>query len=126
MKKKILIIEDDMSISKMLRIMLQNNGFMTMAAFDAITGKSAIVASSPDLILLDISMPGGSGIEIADFVIQNPKFCTIPIIIITASGNPEIKARALELGVVAYVEKPFDVKYVLELINKELNVPTPG
>jgi DNA-binding response OmpR family regulator len=122
MKKKILIIEDDMNISKILRIMLLKNGFVTAAAYDAITGKTAIVANAPDLILLDISMPGGSGIEIAEFVTTNPKFSATPIIIITASGNPEVKAKAEELGVLAYLEKPFDLKKILEIINKELNV----
>lgn len=120
MKKKILIIEDDPDIAKILRMKLTKNDYVTNVAFDAITGKSLLVKDPPELILLDISLPGGSGLEIARFVTNHPNLCTIPIIIITAYGNPEFKAKAEEFGVIAYLQKPLDFDLLMEKINEIL------
>lgn len=125
MNKKVLIIEDDMGISKILKIMLQKNDYTPLVAFDAIMGRSAVIRHQPDLILLDISMPGGSGIELLEFISRHPQCCSIPIVIMTANASNEIRAKAEELGVLSFIEKPFDVKQVLEIINKELNL-SPG
>lgn len=120
MKKKILIIEDDPDISKILRMQLTKNDYASFAAFDSITGKSMLISNPPDLIILDISLPGGNGLELAKFITNHPKLCVIPIIVITAYGTPDVKSRAEELGVIAFLQKPLDLDTLMGIINKEL------
>lgn len=118
--KKILIVEDDKDIARALSMRLANSSYEVHLAHDVPQGVSMAVNTVPDLIMLDISMPGGNGFIFAERVHSLPKTLSIPIIFMTANKDPEFKDRAESLGAAAYLEKPFDTDEVLNTIEELL------
>ena len=118
--KTILIVEDDMKIARGLGIRMQSAGYKVAMAHDAVTGVSAARKHSPDLLLLDINMPAGDGFMVAERIMRLSGLGVIPIIFLTASKQPGFRARADELGAVAYIEKPFESEMLLATIAKAL------
>jgi len=123
--KKILIVEDDQKIAMALAIRLKANGYEASVAPDALAGSSQARAFRPDLILLDISMPGGNGFQLAEEFLRMPQTNGTPMIFITASKQPEIRSKIEELGAVGLLEKPFDTEELLLLIDRQFN-PVPA
>jgi DNA-binding response OmpR family regulator len=119
--KRILIVEDDQKIALALQVRLKANRYAVSVAFDAIVGASLGRTVKPDLILLDISMPGGNGFELAETFHKMPETTGTPIIFITASKNPELLEKVTDLGAVGLFEKPFDTEKLLYSIERELN-----
>jgi DNA-binding response OmpR family regulator len=119
--KKILIVEDDQKIAMALMIRLKANGYNASVAPDAIAGASQARAIKPDLILLDISIPGGNGFQLAETFLQMPETNGTPIIFITASKNPELLQKVMELGAIGLFEKPFDTEKLLSAIDAKLD-----
>ena len=119
--KKILVVEDDQKIAMALVIRLKGNGYNASIAPDAITGASQARAIKPDLILLDISLPGGNGFQLAETFLRMPETNGTPVIFITASRNPELMQKVIELGAVGLFEKPFDVEKLLGCIDSKFN-----
>lgn len=120
-KKKILIIEDERDIVKVLTIRLQGRGYYVIAAFDALQGFSVALKEKPDLIILDIRMPAGGGLSVAEKLKRSTLTWTIPIIILTGSSEKDIEAKAKKLGVQFYIKKPYDPE---ELLDAVIAVPT--
>ena len=117
--KKILIVEDDEKIALALALRLKAAGYETSTAFDALTGVSEAVKFRPDLVLLDISMPAGSGFEVAERMRSAmPSFT--PIIFLTASKQPGLQERAQELGAVGYFEKPYEAEALLTAVHQHI------
>ena len=119
--KKILIVEDDQKIALALQVRLKANRYAVSVASDAITGASLGRAVKPDLILLDISLPGGDGFQLAEIFHNMPETMGTPIIFITASKSPELLQKVMQLGGVGLFEKPFDTEKLLYSIERELN-----
>ena len=119
--KKILIVEDDQKIAMALVIRLKANGYSASVAPDALAGATLARAIKPDLILLDISLPGGNGFQLAESFLRMPEINGIPIIFITASKNPALLQKVMELGAVGLFEKPFDIEKLLSSIDRKLN-----
>ncbi len=118
-RKKILIVEDDQNISLALALRLQSAGYETSTAHDALTGVKLALSDQPDLVLLDISMPAGSGFTVAERI-----RCTsptpVPIIFLTASKQPGFRERAEELGAAGYFEKPYEAEALLTAVYQHL------
>jgi DNA-binding response OmpR family regulator len=119
--KKILIIEDDKKIASALQVRLKANGYAVWAAYDAIGGARLGRTVKPDLILLDISMPGGNGFQLAETFNHMPETKETPIIFVTASKNPDLVQKVWDLGAVGLLEKPFDIEKLLRTIEVELD-----
>jgi DNA-binding response OmpR family regulator len=119
--KKILIVEDDQKIAMALAIRLKANGYSTSIAPDAIVGASQARAIKPDLILLDISLPGGNGFQLAETFLRMPETNGTPVIFITASKNPGLMQKVMELGAIGLFEKPFDTEKLLNAIDSKFN-----
>ena len=119
--KSILIVEDDQKIAMALVIRLKANGYKATVAPDALAGASQARAIKPDLILLDICMPGGNGLQLAETFLRMPETNGTPIIFITASKNPELLHKVMELGAIGLFEKPFDTEKLLSSIDRKLN-----
>ena len=110
---KILIVEDDKNILKLVRYNLQNAGFECLTA---ITGEDAleiIHKELPELIILDIMLPKMDGFEFLRAVKQGPRFKNVPIIILTAKAEETDRIVGLELGADDYITKPFSVRELL-------------
>lgn len=119
--KRILIVEDDEKIALALQVRLKANRYAVSVASDAILGASLGRTVKPDLILLDISMPGGDGFQLAETFHKMPETGGTPIIFITASKSPQLLQKVTELGAIGLFEKPFDTEKLLYSIERELN-----
>jgi DNA-binding response OmpR family regulator len=119
--KKILIVEDDQKIAMALMIRLKANGYNASVASDAIAGASQARAMKPDLILLDITLPGGNGFQLAETFLRMPETNGTPVIFITASKSPELMQKVEELGAIGLFEKPFDTEKLIGAIDSKFN-----
>jgi CheY-like chemotaxis protein len=118
--KKILIVEDDKKIVTALTIRLQAAGYEVVVSYDAALAMTRAMDHQPDLALLDITMPGGNGFVVAERLRDSVDTASIPIIFLTASKQPGLREKALELGAVAFFEKPYDAQRLLATIAQAL------
>ena len=117
--KKVLIVEDDRKIALALATRLKGAGYEASIAVDAITGVNLAVKLQPDLIILDISMPAGSGFDVAERVQRLvPKL--MPIIFLTASKQSGLRQRAMGLNAAAFFEKPYKGEELLVAVREAL------
>jgi CheY-like chemotaxis protein len=119
--KRILIVEDDARVAKALEVRIRSAGYATALAGDCSSGVAVFTKTKPDLVLLDINIPGGSGFSVAE-KIQTLSRKPIPIVFITASKQPEFIERARELGASGFIEKPYEPAQVLTLLETVLNL----
>lgn len=106
---KVLIIDDDPDALSIAKACLAKDGMKVACAMDGKSGLAVLEQYEPDVILLDVSMPGASGYEICLSLKNNPKTCMIPVVFVTAHDTMHEKIGGLELGAVDYVTKPFDL-----------------
>ena len=114
MSKRALIVEDDANIAELLRLYLGKDGFETMIAADGGKAESMFDLFQPDVVLLDIMLPGKDGWQICREI---RKKSAVPIIMLTAKGETVDKVSGLEMGADDYVTKPFEVKELLARIH---------
>ena len=120
MSHKILIIDDQPENVFVLQDRLEHEGYKVVTAYDGQSGINKAVEEQPDIILLDIMMPGMSGFEVCEVLIKNEKTKKIPIIMVTAlTGSDDIK-KGLELGAYDYIKKPFNRVELLARIKSAL------
>ena len=115
----ILIVDDEPSILQSLSGILSDEGFEVMTAANGYEALKIIDAESPDLVLLDVWMPGIDGIETLKEINQNNPF--IQVIIITGHGTIETAVKATKLGAFDFIEKPLSIDKVIVTINNALN-----
>jgi DNA-binding response OmpR family regulator len=118
MKKKILIVDDEPSIVRLLAIRLKANGYETFVANDGLEGLKMARNVKPDLILLDLKMPAGGGILAFKNLKASTYISTIPIIIITALPEEEVKKLTMEMGADGFFSKPFKSVELLKKIEE--------
>jgi DNA-binding response OmpR family regulator len=118
-KNKILIVEDDRKIALALALRLRASGQQVLSAYDALTGLDSAIKNQPDLVLLDIGLPSGSGLLVAE-MIQTLVPKLTPIIFLTASRQPGLRAKALALGAAGFLEKPFEAGQLIAAIQNAL------
>ncbi len=114
---KILIVDDDVNICELLRLYLVKDGFDAEVITDGITALNTFETVQPDLILLDIMLPGMDGWQICREI---RKTSQVPIIMLTAKGETFDKVLGLELGADDYITKPFETKEVVARIKAVL------
>ena len=119
--KKVLIIEDDKSITLALGIRLKSMGYTVGSAADAVSAISQARKLDPDVILLDIGLPGGDGFIVADRLKHLHQTAATPIIFITASKQTGLRERAMDMGAARFLEKPFDATELADAIEVALN-----
>ena len=116
-KLKIMIVDDDENICELLRLYLEKDGFETITVNNGIKAVEAEANFLPDLILLDIMLPGIDGWQVCREIRKNSD---VPIIMLTAKGETFDRILGLELGADDYVSKPFDAKEVIARIKAVL------
>jgi two-component system KDP operon response regulator KdpE len=117
--KKILIAEDDNKIGAALEIQLKAAGYEVQVVPDGFRSYVRAVSNPPDLLLMDIFMPRGSGLEVAQ-ELQSAGLAGIPIIFMTASKEKNLRERAENLNAVGFFEKPFDAEKLLAAVSQAL------
>lgn len=120
MKRKILVIEDDKAIALALSVRLMANDYNVLSAHDAVTGLKTALQDRPDLIVLDICLPGGGGLVTAEWLRNSGLMEAIPFIVVTASKKPGLRERAEQLGAVGFFEKPYEAQELLDVIRAAL------
>ena len=121
-KKRILIVDDEPGITNLLRLNLEKSGhYIVRAENDAERVLSAAIEFKPDLLMLDVMMPGMSGGELAGKLRNTNAFKKLPIVFLTAAVKQhEVDARDGVIGGFPYIAKPLNVKGVIEIIQKNL------
>ena len=107
-KKTILIVDDNADTRLVLSARLKTHQYHTVFAADAIQAMSVALRERPDAILLDLGLPGGNGLMVLERLKANTSLGAIPVIIVTADDPLVAKARAIEAGAVAFLQKPVD------------------
>jgi two-component system KDP operon response regulator KdpE len=120
-KKHILIVDDDPDQRLGLRIRLRANHFSTAFAGDAATSIAEAKQHQPDLIILDLGLPGDDGFAVMEQLKKIPPLSAIPIIVVSARANDFNRERALREGAEAYLRKPVDNDELLAVIHRALN-----
>ena len=118
-KKTILLAEDDPAIAQMLERALGIR-YDVVVAPDGPGALSSATDLAPDLLLLDVAMPGLDGFSVAERLRSLPPFKNVPVIFITAQANAEANLRALGMGASAFITKPFRLSDVLETVKQVL------
>lgn len=117
MAKTILVVEDEQDIANIICFNLKRNGFDTLEAHDGLTGLRLALEAAPDLILLDVMLPGMDGFEICRRVRAQSQ---VPIIMLTAREEESDKIMGLELGADDYVTKPFSNRELIARIQANM------
>ena len=115
--KRILIVEDDEHVAKALRVRLEAQGHRVVNAFDAVEAMNAASAERPDVVVLDINLPGGNGLMVAERLLAQRATTDLPIVFITAGSQARLRERAAELSAVAFLHKPFEAVELLDAID---------
>tara|TARA_Y100000816_G_C25993799_1_gene519149 strand:- start:104 stop:799 length:696 start_codon:yes stop_codon:yes gene_type:complete len=114
--KKILIVEDEFDILKLIEFNLKKEGFDVIAVSDGESAIKEVRSNKPDLILLDLMLPGISGLDVCHLIQKDEGLSQIPILMLTAKGEESDVVKGLEAGADDYVIKPFSVKVLLARI----------
>ncbi len=114
--KNILIAEDEPDTAHLLQYHLGRSGYRTAVAPDGVTAISDIVNLRPDLVILDLMLPGLHGLELCRLVKSCPLIRQVPILILTASAAVEHKIAGLERGAGDYMTKPFEMSELLHRV----------
>lgn len=119
-QRRILIVEDEESLLRLESILLTTRGYKVTGVSDGLSALREIELNRPDLILLDIMMPGIDGFEVCRRVKENHVTRSIPVVMLTAKKSSADQARGVEVGADAYLTKPFKSGRIIEVIESLL------
>jgi CheY-like chemotaxis protein len=119
--KTVLLVDDDNVFLLAIGVRLKGMGYTVCTSKDAVSAISAVRKNNPDIVVLDVSLPAGDGFLVAERLQKLPVAAATPIIIVTASENPELPERAMRAGAVAFLKKPFDAAVLANAIESALS-----
>ena len=117
---KVLVIDDEAPIRLLCRVNLEAEGMQVLEAADGPTGLETARTSMPDVILLDVMMPGLDGWQVAEELLDDESTSDIPIVFLTARAELRDRARGLDVGGIDYVTKPFNPIELASLVRELL------
>lgn len=120
---RILVVDDDVALAEMISIVLRGEGYTPFLAFSGVEALAGLSETQPDLILLDVMLPGVDGIEVCATIRESSG---VPIIMLTAKGDTTDVVRGLESGADDYVVKPFNPKELVARIKTRLRPSSEG
>lgn len=120
-QKKILIIDDNPAVRSMLETLLKENQYKTVSAQDGLDGLYKARQEKPDLILLDVMLPGMDGFKVCRMIKFDQQLKHIPVVILTSRMTDEDRETGFQCGADAYVVKATRVNVILDEIRKLLN-----
>ena len=113
---KILIVDDDVTITELMKALVKMEGHEPSAVNDSMHAMEVAQSFKPDLITLDLMMPGLTGFELCELMKNDPKFARVPIVIVSARDDTESKEKAMQAGANAYITKPFGMEELIGTI----------
>ncbi len=122
MQKKVLIVDDDPDIIMAIRFGLEQEGIACIEAHDGEEALNKAKKERPDLMVLDVMLPGISGYKIARLLKYDRSYASIPIIMLTGRADEKDRELGEQTGADAYVTKPFDREAFVDLVKERLGV----
>ncbi|OGP06105.1 MAG: hypothetical protein A2Z91_05960 [Deltaproteobacteria bacterium GWA2_38_16] len=116
--KRILLVDDEKDLVDVIRVLLESKGYQVSEAYNGIDGLEKAKKEKPDLILLDVMMPGLNGYQVCRELKKDPKYKTIPIVMLTAKAQESDRFWGVESGADDYLTKPFEAARLLETLEK--------
>ena len=117
-QKTILVVEDNEMNMKLMRAVMRVGNYRMIEAMDAETGLRLVKESRPDMVLMDIQLPGMDGLNATQLIKADPDLKDIPIFALTGFAMESDKERANDVGFEGYIVKPFNVKVLLDKISE--------
>jgi CheY-like chemotaxis protein len=128
---RVLVADDDRIMSLLLATRFRARGWTVDVAFDSMQAVMFATRNAPDVITLDIDMPGGTGLEVLRKLKTSARTAQVPVIVVSGSVDPREESTVMSLGAAAFVRKPGDPDQLAELICRLTGTPfsdgaTPG
>jgi phosphate regulon transcriptional regulator PhoB len=120
MPKKILVVDDEKDIVDLITYNLEKEGFTAMKAYDGEDAIEVVKSQKPDLVVLDLMLPGMRGLEVCRFIRRNRETESHPVIMLTAKGDHVDRIVGFELGADDYITKPFNVRELIARVRAVL------
>ncbi len=120
-KRKILIIEDDYDLSALVIRHLHSADYDVLNVGDAIQGVQFARKEIPDLIILDLMIPGGGGLNVLERLNRLPETQGIPVIVLTGVHDAEVKEKVMQAGAIEYLEKPYNAQELLGSVEEHIS-----
>lgn len=117
MGRRVLIAEDEPHLVESLTFILGREGYEVMTAPDGEAALQQLLASTPDLVILDVMLPKLNGLEVLKKIRDHPLLKTLPVIVLTAKGQRQDREAALRIGANLFMTKPFANNDVVEAVN---------
>jgi two-component system, OmpR family, alkaline phosphatase synthesis response regulator PhoP len=121
----ILVVDDEEPIQELLKFNLEKEGYQVLIAYDGAQALKVVEEKRPDLVVLDVMLPGMDGLEVCSQLRQNPNLRDLPVIMLTAKGEEIDKIVGLEIGADDYITKPFSPRELLARIRARLRRMKP-
>ncbi|GAM08189.1 response regulator ArlR [Geobacter sp. OR-1] len=120
-RNRILIVEDEESLLKLESILLSSKGYRVVGVADGVAAIDELSRNCPDLVILDVMLPGIDGFEVCRRIKTDPVTCKVPVIILTARKNTQDMDRGKDAGADAYITKPFKSAQLIGTIERILS-----
>ncbi|MBU0702974.1 MAG: GAF domain-containing protein, partial [Chloroflexi bacterium] len=117
-RERILIVEDEHDIAHLMETIMRDKGYQTLVAYDGVEGLNLALREHPDLILLDLRLPGKDGMDVLSDL--HEREIDIPVVVVTAWGTEELVVEALRLGVRDFITKPFTMQELTGAVKRAL------
>ncbi len=114
--KKVMVIDDEPAVVKQFSLLLSENDYEPIPVTSALEAMSLLTSEQPDLVILDIKMPRLDGFEFLRSLRQSPRTKNLPVIIVSAFSDGELRLQAKEMGVVRYLVKPYQPDELISLV----------
>ena len=119
--KKVLVVDDEVFVRKMIEVRLKAAGVAVIEAENGLEALEKASAERPDLIIMDVMMPKMDGFQACEAIRSDPDISNTPILMLTARGQMVDVEKAMALGIIEYVTKPFSPKGLAEKVMEILN-----
>jgi DNA-binding response OmpR family regulator len=118
---RILVADDEPALLRLLEFVLGRRGYIVQGVTNGNAAIEVLKAESPDLVILDVMMPGLDGYEVLTFIRETPRLEGLPVVMLTARAQLDDIQRGLTLGADAYLAKPFDPEELLSVVESLLS-----
>lgn len=124
--RTILVVEDETDIADLIKYNLERSGYQVLTAYDGLTGQELALSEKPDLVILDLMLPGKDGYSVFKELRRDSRTSSVPLIILTARAQTEDRIKGLESGADDYLTKPFSPKELVLRVNAVLRRSAAG
>jgi len=118
MSTRVLIVEDEPNIVESLTFLLRRAAYDVVSVLDGDAALAHLRTRAPDVVILDLMLPRRNGFEVLKAIRTEPALRAVPVIILTAKGQPQDRKRAEEIGVDAFITKPFSNREIVDTVRR--------